>query len=119
VSHDQLGSTKRAAVPSMLDGARVLRACSPSSFEQLSSADDGIWGMGPTGFVPFKSVAVCAYEEETDTAVYVFRCGEDWHVLADDWYESLDEALGHLEEQYPGIGAHWRIPTERDDSDLG
>ena len=58
-------------------------------------------GPGEGQFEPFRSLAICL--DEKSGGAFVFKCGDGWDSLADDWYESVDHALRGVEAQYPGI----------------
>ena len=88
------------AFPAMLGGLPVVVACPPERFTLVSNGR-GMWGSVPGVFQRFDSLAVCA--DEKSGGVFVFWCAATWEILADDWYETAEQALDALTHQCPGI----------------
>jgi hypothetical protein len=87
------------APPDDLDGAKVIQWA---------------WsGTEPFGYLPVDNdsrieiygLAVCQYEESPH--VYRFSCDENWEVQQDAPYNSIEEALSELPDQYKLVAAKW------------
>jgi hypothetical protein len=89
--------------PDELDGARVIKwAWSGNKpFGLISivngSSDDPIEIYG---------LAICQYDASDN--VYRFSCDRSWNVQQDGSYESVDDALRQLPDQYKLVAAKWR-----------
>jgi hypothetical protein len=80
--------------PKEIDGAKVLfwAWSAPVSFGKVSDIE--IYGL-----------AICQYENSED--VYRFSCDENWETQQDGLYDSIEEAIEELPEQYKNVAAKW------------
>ncbi len=71
-------------------------------------------GSIPFGFVgtpedPMASkifgLAICQYENSDD--VYRFSCDENWETQQDQVYDSIEQAIENLPDQYKNVSAEW------------
>lgn len=71
-------------------------------------------GSSPFGFVgdskdPIASkifgLAICKYEDSDE--VYRFSCDENWETQQDQVYDSVNQAIESLPEQYKNVSARW------------
>ncbi|WP_202907971.1 hypothetical protein [Rubripirellula obstinata] len=84
------------APPDEIDGARVLRwAWSGNEpFGQVPGADSpDIFGL-----------AIATYN---DAQFYRFSCDRNWDCIQDGLYDSIDEAISQLPDQYRHVDAVW------------
>ena len=92
--------------PSRLDGAIVLYYClldervKPSGVHSIR-LEDG------SSFVPTRA-AICQYEG--DSNIYRFYCDDQWQVITDMSYASLEEAVAEIESGYSGAEALLKAP---------
>ncbi len=87
--------------PKEIDGAKVL---------------EWAWsGEKPFGVVRYESgeiaaeifgLAICSYPNERK--IYRFSCNENWETEQDATYETADEAMKYLPEQYREEPANWQ-----------
>ena len=90
--------------PDELDGAKVIRWA---------------WsGIKPFGYLPvidgdldnesieIFGLAICQYNGADE--VYRFSCDKDWEVQQDGVYDSIDNALRQLPDQYKLVTANWQ-----------
>jgi hypothetical protein len=92
--------------PDYLDGAKVIKwAWSGSNpFGFVDSEDDKereeIYGL-----------AICKYENEEGAdnteMVYRFGCNKSWETVQDGVYDSVENAIFYLPEQYKNEKAEW------------
>jgi len=90
--------------PNELDGAKVI-----------------MWawsGQKPFGLIPMVNsnsgpdsieifgLAICQYTDSD--CIYRFSCDKNWEVQQDEVYDSIDEALSQLPDQYKLITAGWK-----------
>lgn len=87
-------------IPDEVGGLPVLAVCQPAHYAALASGEGMRISKGGA-LRSFESLAVCVDRESG--GVFVFRCGADWEVIADDWYQGAEVALAAIEQQYPGI----------------
>ncbi|WP_228450720.1 hypothetical protein [Chryseolinea soli] len=88
------------APPAELDGAQVIKWA---------------WsGDRPFGVMPFVDdereieiygLAICRYKDTSQ--VYRFSCSSDWEVQNDAPYDSIEEAMKQLPDQYRNVEAEW------------
>jgi hypothetical protein len=80
--------------PQKLDGAKVLiwAWSGDLPFGRLGS-DIEIFGL-----------AICTYDEK---GIYRFSCDQNWDVQQDGLYNSIEEAINQLPEQYKEVSAKW------------
>ena len=86
--------------PKSLDGAEVI---------------EWAWsGSNPFGYILTASgevaetvfgLAICTYPNSS--VVYRFSCDENWEVVQDSDYASVDDAKSFLPEQYKACKANW------------
>ena len=43
-----------------------------------------------------------------ETGVFLFYCDREWHVLADTWHSSVNDAKTQAEFEYAGISKVWK-----------
>lgn len=87
--------------PAFLDGARVIKWA---------------WsGQEPFGYVGAEydkekeiiyGLAICRYED--DNKVYRFSCDSNWETVQDSFYDTIDQAIEHLPDQYKNVKANWQ-----------
>ncbi len=77
-----------------LDGAKVIKW-----------AWSGDRPFGLVGEIEIYGLAICRYDGSAD--VYRFSCDKDWEVQQDGLYDSIDEAIGQLPNQYKLVSARW------------
>jgi hypothetical protein len=85
--------------PDELDGAKVIRWAwsGETPFGLINTSSDVIEIYG---------LAICQYIDLD--GVYRFSCDKDWEVQQDGLYQSVDEAIRQLPEQYKLVTAKWR-----------
>ncbi|MFN8335603.1 MAG: hypothetical protein U0U09_10770 [Cyclobacteriaceae bacterium] len=87
--------------PDELDGAKVVTWAwsgnKPFGFIPIADSNDSIEVFG---------LAICQYDDSY--SVYRFSCDKDWEVQQDEEYESVDDALRQLPDQYKLVTAKWR-----------
>ena len=87
--------------PTTIDNANVLYwAWSENQpFGYVANEDDSekeaIYGL-----------AICQYEGSNE--VYRFSCNENWQTVQDGLYDSVDQAIEWLPEQYRNVPAIWQ-----------
>lgn len=87
--------------PTQLDGAKVLKWA---------------WsGNMPFGYMPIQDteekisiygLAVCTYENSG--IFYLFSCDENWEVINDSFYDTIEQAIERLPNQYKKVVAVWK-----------
>lgn len=77
-----------------IDGAKVLYWAWSDSKPFGYFGDTKIYGL-----------AICQYENSNE--VYLFSCDEFWETQGDQIYDSVEEAIEHLPDQYREIPANW------------
>jgi hypothetical protein len=88
-------------VPASLDGAKVLKWAwsGEEPFGCVGSSDnsskESIYGL-----------AICQYP--ASETVYRFSCDKDWNVIQDADYDSIEEAIEGLPQQYKNVMAIWK-----------
>lgn len=60
---------------------------------------------GYFGDIKIYGLAICQYENSNE--VYRFSCDESWEVQGDQIYDSVEEAIEQLPDQYREIPAKW------------
>jgi myo-inositol-hexaphosphate 3-phosphohydrolase len=101
------GENQIVEPPDELDGAKVIA---------------WTWsGIKPFGLIPIMNdesdsdssnvievygLAICRYEDSDN--VYRFSCDKDWVVQQDGLYESVDDAIRELPDQYKLVTAKWK-----------
>jgi hypothetical protein len=86
--------------------------------QELDGAKVNMWawsGHKPFGFVgndddPKRDIiyglAICSYGEKE--GVYRFSCDINWLVIQDSLYETIEEAIQQLPDQYKNVDVNWR-----------
>lgn len=87
--------------PQELDGAKVIKWA---------------WsGHKPFGFVGndddherdiIYGLAICSYGE--NKGIYRFSCDRNWEVIMDGYYDTIEQALDQLPDQYKNVNADWQ-----------
>ena len=87
--------------PNYLDGAKVIKWA---------------WsGQQPFGFVGYENsperdeiygLAICKYDHEE--GIYRFSCDRNWEVVQDGFYDTVENAIKQLPDQYKNVEADWR-----------
>ncbi len=71
-------------------------------------------GTNPFGFLKYTDgriayeiygLAICQYEKTGE--IYRFSCDENWETQQDAPYESIEEAIENLPDQYKNVSAQW------------
>jgi hypothetical protein len=52
---------------------------------------------------PVPALAIAQYAGEEDRSAYLFYCNEEWGVVQDDQFSSVEEALQQAGVQYEGL----------------
>lgn len=86
--------------PNELDGARVVK------WAWSGNKPFGLISSGSDDQIEIYGLAICQYDDTGN--VYRFSCDSDWEVQQDGSYESIDEALRQLPDQYKLVAARWR-----------
>lgn len=93
---------KTVEPPDELDGAKVIKWAwsgdRPFGVIPIADSDDLIEIFG---------LAICQYDDSD--SIYRFSCDKDWEVQQDGVYESIDDALRQLPDQYKLVIADWEI----------
>lgn len=90
--------------PAYLDDAKVIKWAwsGKEPFGFVGNIDDdnkeAVFGL-----------AICHYEGAT--RFYRFSCNENWEVIQDSIYNSVEEAISHLPEQYKNVERDWHNIT--------
>jgi hypothetical protein len=90
--------------PAYIDGAKVIKWA---------------WsGTKPFGNVPVTDsperqevygLAICRYDNSTSKEpIYRFSCDKDWEVVQDSIYDTVENAMRHLPNQYRDVEADWQ-----------
>ncbi len=84
--------------PDKLDGAKVIKWAwsGKEPFGYVNVDDDTR--------IEIHGLAICQYE---DSDVYRFSCDENWDVQQDSPYDSIEQALKQLPNQYKLVTAKW------------
>jgi hypothetical protein len=87
--------------PQDLDGAKVIMWAwsGHKPFGFVGNDDDSerdiIYGL-----------AICSYGE--NEGIYRFSCDRNWEVVMDGYYDTIEQALGQLPDQYKNVEAIWQ-----------
>lgn len=92
--------------PSCLDGARVLLVTAIDDRHRYT----GNCRHHKHGELqgPAQRLAICAYDEDMDAGVYLFRCDAQWNVITDTWHQDIRDARKQAAFEYEGINETWR-----------
>lgn len=88
--------------PSELDGATVFTWAwsGQNPFGYMGGMNDphseAIYGL-----------AICSYDG--GKTFYRFSCDIQWQVVQDSFYDSIENAIDHLPEQYKNVAANWQM----------
>lgn len=85
----------------LLDGARVIKWAwsGHKPFGLLRYQDDEYQPIEIYG------LAICQYDDSS--GIYRFSCDKDWEVQQDGLYDSIEEAIAQLPDQYKSVIATW------------
>ncbi len=85
----------------IIDGAKVLYWAwsGVKPFGWLGATDD------PKA-IPIFGLAIAQYDN--DSTIYRFSCNENWETEQDGTYETPEEAMRLLPEQYQEVQANWK-----------
>ena len=84
---------------------------------QIDNANVLYWawsGLVPFGVLKYTTgevaseiygLAICQYANSTQ--VYRFSCDKDWETQQDSFYDSVQQAIEELPEQYRNVEAEW------------
>lgn len=88
--------------PSHLDGAKVLKWAWSGTmpFGEVCSTDGA---MPP---IAIYGLAICQYEDTH--SIYRFSCDKNWAVVQDADYESIENAITQLPQQYKNVLSVWQ-----------
>lgn len=92
----------------LLDGARVITWAwsGDKPFGLLHHQDDEYEPIEIFG------LAICQYDDSS--AIYRFSCDKDWEVQQDDLYDSIEEAIAQLPDQYKSVIPTWTNKRARE-----
>jgi len=88
--------------PEYLDGAKVIKWAwsGQQPFGFIGNQDDPerkeIYGL-----------AICKYAD--GEGIYRFSCNKNWEVVQDRFYDTVENAIKQLPDQYKTVEADWRI----------
>jgi hypothetical protein len=90
-------NSRNSEPPNYLDGAKVIKWA---------------WsGQQPFGFMGDEEVyglAICQYEgKESKEQIYRFSCDKNWDVIQDGIYDTVENAISFLPDQYRNVAATW------------
>lgn len=98
---NKFDKNKFLAPPDFIDGARVIKWA---------------WsGQKPFGYVgnpidqeseKIYGLAICQYE--ADSNLYRFSCDKNWNVVQDGLYDTVENAIKQLPDQYKNVIAEWQ-----------
>ena len=98
---NKFDKNKLLAPPDFIDGARVIKWA---------------WsGQEPFGYVgntidqeseKIYGLAICQYEAGSN--VYQFSCDKNWNVVQDGLYDTVENAIKLLPDQYKNVIAEWQ-----------
>lgn len=93
--------------PDYLDGAKVIKWAwsGQNPFGYVGNEDDKereeIYGL-----------AICKYENEEGAdnieSIYRFSCDKNWETVQDSLYDTVENAIIYLPEQYKNVNANWQ-----------
>ena len=87
--------------PQELDGAKVIKWAwsghKPFGFvgNDADTERESIYGL-----------AICSYGD--NEGVYRFSCDKNWEVIQDSFYETIEQAIKQLPDQYKNAAANWK-----------
>ena len=88
--------------PQELDGAKVIKWAwsghKPFGFvgNEDNTERESIYGL-----------AICSYGD--DKGIYRFSCDRNWETIQDGFYDTVEEAIEQLPDQYKNVAADWQI----------
>jgi hypothetical protein len=88
--------------PDELDGAKVIKWTwsGDKPFGLLAIVDSD-----SNDSIEVYGIAICQYDDSDN--VYRFSCDKDWEVQQDGVYESVDDAVKQLPDQYKLVTVKW------------
>lgn len=90
--------------PDELDGAKVIKWAwsgdKPFGLLSIVNSDSN-------ASIEIVGIALCKYDDSDN--VYRFSCDKNWEVQQDGVYQSVDDALRQLPDQYKPGTANWQI----------
>lgn len=88
--------------PNYLDGAKVIKWAwsGEKPFGSLINTDH-------TDNEEVFGIAICSYDNSTN--FYRFSCNKKWEVIQDSFYDSIDDAINFLPQQYKNVERHWQL----------
>ena len=90
----------KTAPPPTLDGAKVL------AWARASSNPFGHVAVGDGGKqVAICGLAICRYDDTGP--VYRFSCDKSWNLVQDSPYDSVEDAITRLPNQYLNVKVEW------------
>ncbi len=98
---DPFFDTDIIAPPQELDGAKVIKwAWSGNKpFGYVGNEDD-------TERESIYGLAICAYGDYA--GFYRFSCDKNWEVIQYSFYETIEQAIKQLPDQYKNVEANWQ-----------
>jgi hypothetical protein len=86
------------SVPSLIDGARVLKFADLSSATSTHKTRHVVAGREVSDFA---GLALTKYE--SDPGVYLLYCDEEWNVVTDTYHETLERAMSQAEFEFGSL----------------
>jgi hypothetical protein len=109
VEYGEILSIRQPEPPDYLDGAKVvLWAWSGElPFGFVGNEDD-------TEREEVYGLAICQYEGKVSKElIYRFSCDKNWIVIQDGIYDTVENAIRFLPDQYRNVAANWRPKLSR------
>ena len=97
-----LGTTRRCTRPTNIGGIQIEIQ---TSVPQRPSGDAWVGSPKDPKATQIYGLAITQYEN--DSTIYRFSCNENWETIQDAVYESPEEAIKYLPEQYCEFSATW------------
>lgn len=96
-------NSQTKAPPDYLDGARVIKwAWSGQQPFGIVACEDG------TESSEIYGLAICRYDGSTNREpIYRFSCDKNWEVVQDSIYDTVENAIRRLPDQYRNEEANW------------
>jgi hypothetical protein len=87
--------------PQELDGAKIIKWAwsGHKPFGFVGNTDD-------TERESIYGLAICSYGD--NEGFYRFSCDRNWEVIQDSLYETVEQAIQQLPEQYKNVDANWQ-----------
>ena len=93
--------------PDFLDGAKVIKWtwAGQEPFGYVGNEDD-------TEREEIYGLAICQYENKEGVyhkeSIYRFSCDKNWETVQDGLYDTIENAIKQLPEQYKNVKANWQ-----------